>query len=102
MKLGAALVALAISTTPVLAQSTDTKKAELCRHTANVVRTIQNMRIDRVKRADVEAKVIAQENPWPDVYNNQVPLLVPWVYDNPRENLKIDLGAQIEEQCLAN
>ncbi len=94
------LFALVLMTTPVLAAES---KEESCGYQADVVRAIQQARLDRVKQADV-ASTIASSNPtWPANYSQAIPQLTSWVYDQKRKDLrKKDLGEILYQQCVDN
>lgn len=84
--------------TPVLAAET---KEESCDYQAQVVAAIQKARLDRVRERDVP-KAIAATNPtWPENYNNAIPLMTPWVYEQKMKVVrKEDLAATWKELCL--
>ena len=90
------LVAAAFAT-PVFAQD----KAETCAYQAQVVQAIQQARLDRVAEREVQAHIIAQSPSWPENYNNAIPLITPWVYEQRRSVIRNeDLGAAWSELCL--
>ncbi|WP_299659661.1 hypothetical protein [uncultured Ruegeria sp.] len=94
------LFAVFLLSTPALAQET---KEESCGYQADVVRAIQQARLDRVKEADI-AETIASTNPtWPANYNAAIPQLTSWVYEQKKRDLrKKDLGGILYEQCVDN
>ncbi|MCR9126808.1 MAG: hypothetical protein NXH82_11855 [Rhodobacteraceae bacterium] len=77
-------------------------KAQSCRYQADVVAAIQKARQDRVSERDVP-DAIARTNPaWPENYNTAIPLITPWVYEQPRAIIRNeDLSAAWLELCLA-
>ena len=90
------LVAAAFAT-PAFAQD----KAETCAYQAQVVQAIQQARLDRVAEREVQAHIIAQSPSWPENYNNAIPLITPWVYEQRRSVIRNeDLGAAWSELCL--
>ena len=92
------LIAL-IASGPVFAQQLS--KDKNCGYQADVVAAIQKARLDRVRERDVP-KAIAATNPtWPDSFNNIVPLIAPWVYEQKMKDIRNDdLGAAWREMCL--
>ncbi len=94
------LLALVLLSTPALAQET---KEESCGYQADVVRAIQQARLDRVKEADV-AGAIASTNPsWPSNYNKAIPPLTSWIYEQKKRDLrKKDFGEITYQQCVDN
>lgn len=86
--------------TPVLAQ--DSKEVS-CGYQADVIRAIQQARLDRVKEADVAETIAASDPQWPANYSAAIPQLTPWVYSQKKRDLRRnDLGAVLEQQCLEN
>lgn len=94
------LFALFLLSTPVLAQET---KEESCGYQADVVRAIQQARMDRVKEGDVAGTIAASNPAWPANYNAAIPQLTTWVYEQKRRDLrKMDLGGVLYQQCVDN
>ncbi len=76
-------------------------KAQSCEYQSQVVAAIQAARLDRVRERDV-AQAIADSDPdWPESYNNAIPLIAPWIYEQPMKIIRNeDLPAAWLEQCL--
>ncbi|MBK0328337.1 hypothetical protein I5535_13675 [Rhodobacteraceae bacterium F11138] len=93
-------IAACLLASPLMAAET---KEESCGYQADVMRAVQQARLDRVKEADV-ADTIAATNPgWPENYNAAIPQLTQFVYSQKMRHLrKEDLGATLREQCLEN
>lgn len=90
--------ALTLTAAPVFAQET---KEESCTFQAEVVAAIQQARLDRVGERDVAAHIAAQDPTWPEKYNNAIPLITPWVYEQKRRIVRNeDLSAAWAELCL--
>lgn len=86
-----------LSAAPVAAET----KAETCAYQGAVVTSVQSARVAKVREAKV-ADTIAGLNPtWPEKYNAMIPIVTPWVYEVPKEQLEQDLGAVWNAQCLA-
>ena len=96
-----ALVFAALLTgAPALADEA-AEKAQSCRYQADVVAAVQQARRDRVKERDVQAHILAQEPAWPEKFNNAIPLIAPWVYEQKRRIIRNeDLSAVWTELCL--
>lgn len=76
-------------------------KAEGCEYQSQVVAAIQAARLDRVRERDVARTIADAEPDWPENYNNAIPLIAPWVYEQPMKVIrKEDLGAAWLELCL--
>jgi hypothetical protein len=89
---------LTLTAAPAFAQDS---KEESCTFQAQVVSAIQQARLDRVGERDVSAHIAAQDNAWPEKYNNAIPLIAPWVYEQKRRVVRNeDLGAAWSELCL--
>lgn len=96
-----ALVVLLATTSAAAAQ--ESKKEEVCGNMAQVVRAIQEARLDRVKERDVEEIILAQAPTWPENYNRAIPLMTPWVYEQRmRDVRRNDLGEAWDEVCQNN
>ena len=94
----AALAMLAVAATPALAQET---KEESCALQAQVVAAIQQARLDRVAEREVSDHILAQNPTWPEKYNNAIPLIVPWVYEQKRRTIRNEsLADAWSELCL--
>ena len=94
-----ALIALAL-TVPLTAQAQS--KQEDCTYQGQVVKAIQEARLDRVKQEDVAAHIAAQNPTWPDQYNAAIPLMTPWVYEQKRRELKkTDVGQLWYQLCMS-
>ena len=94
----AVAAALALSAAPALAQET---KEESCALQAEVVAAIQQARLDRVKERDVQAHILAQDPTWPEKFNNAIPLIAPWVYEQKRRTIRNEsLSDAWNELCL--
>lgn len=93
------LIAVLATAAPVAAE--ELTKEESCGYQADVVAAVQQARKDRVKERDVAEAVAATEPDWPESFNNAVPLIAPWVYEQKMKVIrKEDLGAVWLEQCL--
>lgn len=93
-----ALIFVALTgASPALAQD----MAETCGYQAEVVAAIQQARLDRVSERNVPAHIEAQDPQWPDQYDNAIPLITPWVYEQTRKTLRNEnLAAAWTELCL--
>ncbi|WP_299557701.1 hypothetical protein [uncultured Sulfitobacter sp.] len=81
---------------PVLAAN-----PEDCGYQSEVVKTVQEARLARVKEREVLAYVAKTAPTWPEAYNNVVPLVAPWIYEMKMGEIrKADLGAAWNEMCL--
>ncbi|MEO0765078.1 MAG: hypothetical protein AAFY75_03585 [Pseudomonadota bacterium] len=93
----ALILAAAVFATPAFAQD----KEESCGYQAQVVTAIQQARLERVAERDVRDHILAQSPTWPEKYNNAIPLITPWVYEQQRRVIRDeDLGAGWNELCL--
>lgn len=78
-------------------------KEDVCKYQGAVMKAIQEARLDRVKADNLEAHLLANDPSWPPNYNIAIEQFAPIVYGAKRRDLKkVDLGAQIEQQCLDN
>lgn len=94
----ALILATAAFASPVLAQET---KEESCGYQAQVVAAIQTARLDRVAEREVQDHIIASSPEWPEKFNNAIPLITPWVYEQKRKIIRNeDLSAAWNELCL--
>lgn len=93
----------ALCATPLLAQDTDeAERIESCRIQSDVVAAIQQARRDRVPEREVQAHILAQDPDWPERFNNTIPLITPWVYEQKRRIIRReDLSAVWNEVCLS-
>lgn len=92
LTLVAAVLAAPVSAADTLADS--------CRYQAQVVAAIQQARKDRVKERDVPEAIAATNPTWPENYNNAIPLITPWVYQQKMSDIrKADLAAAWSELC---
>jgi len=103
----ALILAIAAFATPAFAQDEEVQdievadKEETCGYQAEVVSAIQQARLDRVPERGVQEHILAQSPTWPEKYNNAIPLITPWVYEQKRKVIrKEDLGAAWSELCL--
>jgi len=98
----ALILAIAAFATPAFAQDNEVPdKEETCGYQAEVVSAIQQARLDRVPERGVQEHILAQSPTWPAKYNNAIPLITPWVYEQKRKTIrKEDLGAAWSELCL--
>lgn len=94
-----ALIAATLFATAVPVWSDE--KAETCGLQSQVVAAIQQARLDRVKERDVP-KAIAATNPtWPENYNNAIPFITPWVYEQKMRDIRTkDLSAVWNDVCM--
>ena len=77
------------------------EKAESCGYQADVVAAVQQARLDRVKERNLTEHILAQEPAWPERFNNAIPLIAPWVYEQKRRVIRNeDLAAAWNELCL--
>lgn len=94
----AIMIAVACIAAPAFAQET---KEESCALQAQVVAAIQQARLDRVSERDVQAHILAQDPTWPEKFNNTIPLITPWVYEQRRRIiLNESLSDAWNELCL--
>ncbi len=78
-------------------------KEEVCGQQGVLMSAIQEARLDRVRESKLEAHLYEANPSWPESYKVAISQLAPLVYAAKRKDLKnIDLGAQIEQQCLDN
>ena len=92
LPLAASLLAM-----PAFAQD----KAESCGYQADVVAAVQQARLDRVSERDVQDHILAQSPAWPEQYNNAIPLIAPWVYEQKRKVIRNEnLADAWSELCL--
>ncbi|WP_299648249.1 hypothetical protein [uncultured Tateyamaria sp.] len=90
--------ALTLAAVPAAAQET---KEESCALQAEVVAAVQQARLDRVNEREVTDHILAQDPTWPEKYNNAIPLIAPWVYEQKRRVIRNeDLSAAWSELCL--
>ena len=91
--------AAALFALPALAEEED--KAQSCGYQADVVAAVLQARLDRVAERKVTDHILAQEPAWPEKYNNTIPLIAPWVYEQKRRVVRNeDLAAAWNELCL--
>ncbi|WP_146344056.1 hypothetical protein [Falsiphaeobacter marinintestinus] len=91
-------LAAAIFATPVFAAET---KEQSCEYQAQVVAAIQQARLDKVKERNVPEALAATNPTWPENYNNAIPLIAPWVYEQKMKVIREeDLSAAWTELCL--
>ena len=94
----ALILATAVFAAPAFAEA---DKEVSCGYQAQVVRAIQQARLDRVAEREVPGHILAQSPDWPEKYNNAIPLITPWVYEQKRRVIrKEDLGDAWSELCL--
>lgn len=74
---------------------------ESCAYQGAVVASVQSARIAKVRERKVAETIAALDPTWPEKYNNIIPLVTPWVYELPKDQLDQDLGQVWVEQCLA-
>lgn len=85
---------------PAIAVAEDSKQ-QSCEYQAQVVTAIQAARKDRVRERDVAQSIAESEPEWPANYSNAIPLIAPWVYEQPMKVIRNeDLGAAWLELCL--
>lgn len=95
----ALILATAAFATPAFAQDS---QEETCGYQADVVAAIQQARLDRVAEREVQAHILATAPEWPEQYNNAIPLITPWVYEQKRRVIRNeDLSAAWSELCLS-
>ena len=93
----ALILATAAFATPAFAQD----KEETCGFQAQVVSAIQQARLDRVSEREVPEHILAQSPDWPEQYNNAIPLIAPWVYEQKRKVIRNEnLADAWSELCL--
>ena len=91
-------LAALILAAPATAQD---EKAVSCGYQADVVAAVQQARLDRVSEREVMDHILAQGPAWPEKYNNTIPLIAPWVYEQRRRDIRNnDLSAVWSELCL--
>lgn len=94
----ALILATAAFTTPAFAQDS---QEETCGYQAQVVAAVQAARLERVSERDVQGHILASSPEWPEKYNNAIPLITPWVYEQKRRVIRNeDLSAAWSELCL--
>ncbi|HBS51111.1 MAG TPA: hypothetical protein DEA05_13990 [Rhodobacteraceae bacterium] len=93
----AALLAL-----PVAAPAAEDKETS-CAFQGQVMAAVRQARLDRVPQGDVLDTILAADPAWPAQYNNAIPQLTAHVYAlKMRDVRQTDLGALMQQQCLAN
>lgn len=93
------LSAVAVTLAASGAQAAD--KAEVCGYQADVVKAIQQARLDRVRERKVQEYVLENAT-WPENFNTAIPLLTPWVYEMKMRDVRgQDLAEAWTELCLA-
>lgn len=103
----ALILATAAFAGPAFAQENEAQdqgvpdKQVTCGYQAEVVSAIQQARLDRVPERGVQEHILAQSPTWPEKYNNAIPLITPWVYEQKRKVIRNeDLGAAWRGLCL--
>ncbi len=93
----ALFAALTLMAAPAAAQD----KAESCGYQADVVAAVQQARLDRVPEREVQDHILATSPAWPEQYNNAIPLIAPWVYEQRRKVIRNEsLADAWTELCL--
>ncbi|WP_299368346.1 hypothetical protein [uncultured Tateyamaria sp.] len=93
----ALFAALTLMAAPAAAQD----KAESCGYQADVVAAVQQARLDRVPEREVQDHILATSPAWPEQYNNAIPLIAPWVYEQKRKVIRNEsLADAWTELCL--
>lgn len=78
-------------------------KEDVCKYQGAVMSAIQEARLDRVKMEDLPTHFEEIGASWPENYNVAIGQFAPIVYGAKKRDLKkVDLGAQLETQCLEN
>jgi hypothetical protein len=81
----------------VAAQS---EKEVSCTYQAAVVGAVQQARLDDVSQDAVQAHV-TEAAMWPEKFNAIIPIVTPWVYELPAQDLQSNDLAQVwNEGCL--
>lgn len=94
-------LALAIITSLVAVPAFADDKATSCGYQADVVAAVQQARLERVAERAVSEHVLASGPTWPEKYNNSIPLVAAWVYEQKRKAIRQqDLSAIWNELCL--
>jgi hypothetical protein len=92
-----ALIAALMAASPALGQD----KQESCEYQAQMVAAIQQARLDRVAERDVPEALGKTEQTWPENYNNAIPLMAPWVYEQKMSVIRNeDLAAAWLDLCV--
>lgn len=93
-------IALAAVLLAAPAYAADSKQ-QSCQYQADVVKAIQQARLDKVKERDVPGAVAAGNPTWPENYNAAIPLITPWVYQQKMRDVRNkDLGQAWMELCV--
>ena len=93
----ALFAAMTLMAAPAVAQD----KAESCGYQADVVAAVQQARLDRVPEREVQDHILATSPAWPEQYNNAIPLIAPWVYEQKRKVIRNEsLADAWTELCL--
>lgn len=91
-------ISLAVFAAPAFAQS---EKDQNCGYQAQVVSAVQQARLDRVKERDVQKVILGSDPSWPRNFNAAIPLIAPWVYELPMDQVRDnDLGDIWRANCL--
>ena len=100
IRTAAALALAAAFAAPAFADEAEAKKVS-CTYQSQVVAAIQQARLDRVDERAVPAHIAATTPTWPAEYNNAIPLITPWVYEQKRKVIrKQELSAAWLELCM--
>lgn len=91
-------VLLVVPALPALSQ---TEKEESCGYQADVVKAVQKARIDGVSQEDVQQVILESDPAWPDNFDNAIPDLAAFLYQQEKSVLKkYDFSEPYRETCL--
>jgi hypothetical protein len=92
--------ALVLGLSMPIGAAAQSDKEVSCTHQAAVVGAVQQARLDNVAQDAVQAHV-AEAAAWPEKFNAIIPIVTPWVYELPAEDLQSnDLSQVWNEGCL--
>jgi hypothetical protein len=97
---------LAVTAAPAVSQTENAlspeEKAISCGHQAEVVAAVRQARLDRVRERKVPETLKGAAQVWPEKFNAIIPIVTPWIYELPRNEVQDNDLAQIwKEGCLA-
>ncbi|MEL7166567.1 MAG: hypothetical protein AAFY52_07900 [Pseudomonadota bacterium] len=100
-RLALALIASLMALPAAAEEAAPDAKATSCGYQAEVVAAVQQARKDRVAEREVTDHVLAADPTWPENFNNSIPLIAAWVYEQKRRDIRRqDLSAIWNELCL--
>ena len=81
--------------------ATEAEKQAACAFQAELMGAVQTARLDRVRKARVADRLMADNPDWPAGVADALPAAVEYVYSIKRRDLRqVDLAAQTRATCL--